>query len=103
MAGERLSSFDPIGREHRTHRESSSRCSRSSRFPGSDPVLGPEMRSTGEVMGIDADFDAAFSKALIAGGIQLPQVGNRVRVGEGRRQGITSFPPSRRWSNWVSR
>jgi carbamoyl-phosphate synthase large subunit len=45
------------------------------RFPGCDPVLGPEMRSTGEVMGIDSDFDRAFSKALIAGGIVLPKTG----------------------------
>src|SRR4029079_9763957 len=45
------------------------------RFPGSDPVLGPEMRSTGEVMGIDTDFDAAFSKGLLGAGIKLPKSG----------------------------
>jgi carbamoyl-phosphate synthase large subunit len=45
------------------------------RFPGSDPVLGPEMRSTGEVMGIDSDFDAAFSKGLIGAGIKIPKAG----------------------------
>ena len=45
------------------------------RFPGTDPVLGPEMKSTGEVMGIDTDFDIAFAKALIGAGMILPQSG----------------------------
>ena len=38
------------------------------RFPGVDTVLGPEMKSTGEVMGIDADPGRALAKALVAGG-----------------------------------
>ncbi|MGQ0532991.1 MAG: carbamoyl-phosphate synthase large subunit [Caulobacteraceae bacterium] len=42
------------------------------RFPGVDPVLGPEMRSTGEVMGLDESFVAAFAKSQIASGISLP-------------------------------
>jgi carbamoyl-phosphate synthase large subunit len=45
------------------------------RFPGTDPVLGPEMKSTGEVMGIDRDFDLAFAKALLGAGMVLPQGG----------------------------
>jgi len=45
------------------------------RFPGTDPVLGPEMKSTGEVMGIDRDFDLAFAKALLGAGMALPQGG----------------------------
>jgi carbamoyl-phosphate synthase large subunit len=45
------------------------------RFPGTDPVLGPEMKSTGEVMGIDRDFDIAFSKAMLGSGMILPQGG----------------------------
>jgi carbamoyl-phosphate synthase large subunit len=45
------------------------------RFPGTDPVLGPEMKSTGEVMGIDQDFDIAFAKALLGAGMALPQGG----------------------------
>jgi carbamoyl-phosphate synthase large subunit len=45
------------------------------RFPGTDPVLGPEMKSTGEVMGIDRDFDLAFAKALLGAGMLLPQGG----------------------------
>jgi carbamoyl-phosphate synthase large subunit len=46
-----------------------------SRFPGVDAVLGPEMRSTGEVMGIDQDFARAFAKSQSAAGSQLPKAG----------------------------
>ncbi len=42
------------------------------KLPGTDTLLGPEMRSTGEVMGIDSDFGAAFAKAYIAAGHNLP-------------------------------
>ncbi|MFN2431508.1 MAG: carbamoyl-phosphate synthase large subunit [Gemmatimonadota bacterium] len=45
------------------------------KFPGVDPLLGPEMRSTGEVMGIDRDFGLAFAKALLATGMTLPTCG----------------------------
>jgi carbamoyl-phosphate synthase large subunit len=45
------------------------------RFPGVDPILGPEMRSTGEVMGLDASFAAAFAKSQIAAGSALPTAG----------------------------
>jgi carbamoyl-phosphate synthase large subunit len=45
------------------------------RFPGVDTILGPEMRSTGEVMGIDATFGAAFAKAESAAGVHLPLKG----------------------------
>ena len=46
-----------------------------SRFPGVDAILGPEMRSTGEVMGIDQDFSRAFAKSQAAAGSQLPKSG----------------------------
>ena len=45
------------------------------RFPGTDPVLSPEMKSTGEVMGIDSDFDIAFAKSQLGGGPVLPDSG----------------------------
>jgi carbamoyl-phosphate synthase large subunit len=45
------------------------------RFPGVDCLLGPEMRSTGEVMGIDRDFGRAYAKSQIAAGQNLPQGG----------------------------
>jgi carbamoyl-phosphate synthase large subunit len=74
MAGEPLSSFRPIDRKlgHVAVKEP---VFPFARFPGSDPVLGPEMKSTGEVMGIDCDFDIAFAKALLGAGIKLPQQG----------------------------
>jgi len=46
-----------------------------SKFPGVDTLLGPEMKSTGEVMGIDASFGAAFAKAQMAAGNPLPTEG----------------------------
>jgi len=45
------------------------------RFPGIDPVLSPEMKSTGEVMGIDPDFTKAFTKAELGAGTVLPDGG----------------------------
>ncbi|MEY3703999.1 MAG: hypothetical protein RLZZ561_1619 [Pseudomonadota bacterium] len=45
------------------------------RFPGVDPALSPEMKSTGEVMGIDRDFATAFAKAQLGAGVRLPQSG----------------------------
>lgn len=46
------------------------------RFPGVDAILGPEMKSTGEVMGIDTTFGAAYAKSQIAAGQRLPKKGN---------------------------
>ncbi len=46
-----------------------------SRFPGVDVLLGPEMKSTGEVMGIGADFATAFAKSQLAAGTRLPKSG----------------------------
>jgi carbamoyl-phosphate synthase large subunit len=59
------------------------------RFPGVDPVLGPEMRSTGEVMGIDADFGLAFAKSQIGSGTTLPETGTVfVSLREADKDGI---------------
>ena len=46
-----------------------------SRFAGADSVLGPEMKSTGEVMGVAEDFPTAFGKAQTAAGVELPESG----------------------------
>ena len=57
------------------------------KFPGVDVILGPEMRSTGEVMGIDMDFPMAFAKAQIAAGTVLPTKGTvfiSVRSGDNK-------------------
>jgi carbamoyl-phosphate synthase large subunit len=48
------------------------------RFPGVDPLLGPEMRSTGEVMGLDEDFGLAFAKSQLAAGQIVPLEGGVV-------------------------
>ena len=45
------------------------------KFPGVDPILGPEMKSTGEVMGTGDSFDEAFAKAHAAAGDRLPSIG----------------------------
>src|SRR6185436_18692819 len=45
------------------------------RFPGVDVILGPEMKSTGEAMGIDTDFARAYAKALMSAGSKLPMEG----------------------------
>ncbi|MCB9965133.1 MAG: carbamoyl-phosphate synthase large subunit [Rhodospirillales bacterium] len=45
------------------------------KFPGVDPILGPEMKSTGEVMGIDVDVAKAFAKSQLGAGINLPTAG----------------------------
>jgi carbamoyl-phosphate synthase large subunit len=50
------------------------------RFPGSDPVLGPEMRSTGEVMSIAPDFATTYAKAMRAAGLRLPARPNGKRA-----------------------
>ena len=54
------------------------------KFPGVDTILGPEMRSTGEVMGIDKTFAAAFAKSQIGAGTKLPHDGPGVPLGAGR-------------------
>ncbi|MDP3870871.1 carbamoyl-phosphate synthase large subunit [Phenylobacterium sp.] len=45
------------------------------KFPGVDPLLGPEMKSTGEVMGVGESFGEAFNKALLAAGMVVPEAG----------------------------
>nr|WP_310525111.1 carbamoyl-phosphate synthase large subunit [Polymorphobacter sp.] len=76
MAGEALASFDLSPRNTGKHIAVKEAVFPFARFPGVDPVLGPEMKSTGEVMGIDADFATAFAKAQLGAGTVLPQSGN---------------------------
>ena len=45
------------------------------KFPGVDPLLGPEMKSTGEVMGVDSSFAGAFGRAMLAAGVDVPNGG----------------------------
>jgi carbamoyl-phosphate synthase large subunit len=60
------------------------------RFAGTDSLLGPEMRSTGEVMGIALDFPTAFAKAQAAAGAQLPVTGTAfITVADGDKPAAT--------------
>ncbi|MFD2677042.1 carbamoyl-phosphate synthase large subunit [Camelimonas lactis] len=74
MAGEKLASFGLEKRElnHIGVKES---VFPFARFPGVDIVLGPEMRSTGEVMGLDKDFGVAFAKSQLGSGAAVPTAG----------------------------
>jgi len=75
MTGEKLTDFDL------QNNDSKHICVKEAvfpfaRFPGVDLLLGPEMKSTGEVMGIDTNFGRAFAKAQLAAGIELPLQGS---------------------------
>jgi carbamoyl-phosphate synthase large subunit len=74
MAGEKLSTFPPFKRDlpYMAVKEA---VFPFGRFPGADPVLSPEMKSTGEVMGIDVTFEAAFLKSQLGAGMVPPQSG----------------------------
>ncbi len=75
MAGEMLSAFDLSPRNVGNHIAVKEAVFPFARFPGVDPVLGPEMRSTGEVMGIDGDFATAFAKSQLGAFTILPETG----------------------------
>ena len=74
MAGEKLASFNLVERDlpHVAVKEA---VFPFARFPGVDVFLGPEMKSTGEVMGIDRDFGRAFAKSQQGAGVDLPLSG----------------------------
>ncbi|MEM9310191.1 MAG: carbamoyl-phosphate synthase large subunit, partial [Pseudomonadota bacterium] len=74
MAGETLAGFEPFRRtlDYMAIKEA---VFPFARFPGADPVLTPEMKSTGEVMGIDQTFEAAFLKSQLGAGMTLPRKG----------------------------
>ncbi|SMX31775.1 carbamoyl-phosphate synthase large subunit [Actibacterium lipolyticum] len=75
MAGEKLDSFELVDPniERFAVKEA---VLPFARFPGVDTILGPEMRSTGEVMGSDVNFARAFLKAQMGAGVELPTEGN---------------------------
>ena len=74
MAGEPLSGFPPF-RTPEGYLAVKEAVFPFARFPGADPVLSPEMKSTGEVMGIDRTFPAAFLKSQIGAGVTPPERG----------------------------
>ncbi|MGH6653033.1 MAG: carbamoyl-phosphate synthase large subunit [Sphingopyxis sp.] len=74
MAGEKLADLPKINRDI-AHVAVKEAVFPFARFPGTDPVLSPEMKSTGEVMGIDSNFNLAFAKAQLGAGDRLPTDG----------------------------
>ncbi|MBM3618027.1 MAG: carbamoyl-phosphate synthase large subunit [Alphaproteobacteria bacterium] len=81
MAGKKLAEFDLTGGYDHTRKETSHVAVKEAVFPfarfaGVDVILGPEMKSTGEVMGIAPDFPQAFAKAHVASGSKIPTSGS---------------------------
>jgi len=76
MAGAKLKSFHLDKMKKPSHIAVKEAVFPFARFPGVDVVLGPEMKSTGEVMGIDRDFARAFAKSQLAAGSSIPQSGS---------------------------
>jgi carbamoyl-phosphate synthase large subunit len=80
MTGERLDSWSAElsgrrARNHSGHVAVKEAVFPFARFPGVDPILSPEMKSTGEVMGLDVDFGRAFAKSQLGSGTSLPLEG----------------------------
>ena len=75
MAGAKLSDFQLRDRASLRHVAVKEAVFPFARFPGVDVILGPEMKSTGEVMGIDSDFSRAFAKSQLGAGAHLPASG----------------------------
>ncbi|WP_168452234.1 carbamoyl-phosphate synthase large subunit [Sphingopyxis microcysteis] len=98
MAGEKLANLPKINRDidHVAVKEA---VFPFARFPGTDPVLSPEMKSTGEVMGIDRDFNLAFAKAQLGAGDRLPTDG-RVFVSVKDSDKPRILEPVRRLTGW---
>jgi carbamoyl-phosphate synthase large subunit len=74
MAGERLADFR-LARPNHRHTAVKEAVFPFARFPGVDVILGPEMKSTGEVMGLDFSFARAFAKSQLGAGLRLPTTG----------------------------
>ena len=75
MAGETLDAFHLDGRAVAPHVAVKEAVFPFNRFPDVDTILGPEMKSTGEVMGLDVSFDRAFAKSQLGAGVRLPESG----------------------------
>ncbi len=98
MAGEKLADLPRINRDI-AHVAVKEAVFPFARFPGTDPVLSPEMKSTGEVMGIDSNFNLAFAKAQLGAGDRLPTTG-RVFVSVKDSDKPRIIDPVRRLTDW---
>jgi carbamoyl-phosphate synthase large subunit len=75
MAGARLADFKLDGQAIAPHVAVKEAVFPFNRFPNVDVILGPEMKSTGEVMGLDSSFERAFAKSQLGAGVRLPETG----------------------------
>jgi len=97
MLGERLGDLELVAERERGEAGNGHVCVKEAvlpfnRFAGADALLGPEMRSTGEVMGIARDFPTAFAKAQAAAGSQLPSGGTAfITVADGDKRAATGL------------
>ena len=79
MAGEKLADFDLTSKAKLPHVAVKEAVFPFQRFPGVDIILGPEMKSTGEVMGLDTNFERAFAKSQLGASMKVP-AGGRVFI-----------------------
>jgi carbamoyl-phosphate synthase large subunit len=91
MSGETLAGLDYTEEVIPTHIAVKEAVLPFDKFPGTDTILGPEMRSTGEVMGIDVGFGRAYAKAELAAGQKLPLTG-KVFVSTSDRDKLAVVP-----------
>ena len=92
MAGAALSEFRLDDRAIAPHVAVKEAVFPFARFPDVDTILGPEMRSTGEVMGLDSSFERAFAKSQLGAGVKLPQSGTVfLSVREGDKPMLTAL------------
>jgi carbamoyl-phosphate synthase large subunit len=75
MAGARLADFQLDDQAVKPHVAVKEAVFPFNRFPDVDTILGPEMKSTGEVMGLDSSFERAFAKSQLGAGVRLPESG----------------------------
>jgi len=98
MLGEKLADLDldlSAGRHGNGHVSVKEAVLPFGRFPSADALLGPEMKSTGEVMGVARDFPAAFGKAQAAAGARLPEAGTVfISVTDGDKPAATQLAAS---------
>ncbi len=92
MAGEKLAEFTLSAEAVSAHVAVKESVFPFARFPGVDVMLGPEMRSTGEVMGLDSDFGRAFAKSQLGAGVDLPTEGTAfISVKDGDKFAMTEL------------
>ncbi len=95
LAAEGVLPDDPRHYRHLSHTSVKAAVLPFGRFPGVDTVLGPEMKSTGEVMGVDADSGMALAKAMVAAGHALPVRGTVFVSVANRDKRAIVFPAKR--------